>query len=127
MKALIVDDSLYMRATIRTVLKKMGIEVVGEAKDGKTAVSLAMETKPDLITLDNVLPDLMGVDILRKLMEENHKAKILMVSAVGNNEMRKKAISLGAKGYIVKPFEPKVIMTAVKEIMNSDPIVVNGH
>jgi two-component system chemotaxis response regulator CheY len=65
-KILIVDDSIYMRSLIRSALEEAGYEIIGEAKDGETAIDLAMETSPDLITLDNILPDMMGFEVLRQ-------------------------------------------------------------
>jgi len=112
-KVLIVDDSAYMRSVIKTALVKEGYEVVGEAGDGETAIDLALELAPDLITLDNILPDMMGLEILKVLSEENVKSKVIMVSAVGQQTMVNKGIELGASDYLVKPFTSEGLLEVV--------------
>lgn len=114
MRVLIVDDSVYMRAVIRTVLVKEGHQIIGEAKNGEQAIDMAIELEPELITLDNVLPDMLGIDILRSIQDEGLSSKVIMVSAVGNSEMKKTAKSLGAHEYIVKPFEPGQLVSALQ-------------
>ena len=82
-KVLIVDDSIYMRSLIKNALEEGGYEIVGEAQNGETAIDLALDLQPDLITLDNILPDMMGFEILKVLKEEGLESKVVMVSAVG--------------------------------------------
>ncbi len=118
MEVLIVEDSVYMRAVIRTVVTKYGMTVVGEAKNGVEAIDMALELNPDLITVDNVLPDMLGLDILKSLQEENLRAKKVMISAVGDKITQSKAAKLGALAYIVKPFEPKQLTMVLDEIFS---------
>ena len=92
-KVLIVDDSVYMRSLIKTALVDNGYEVIGEAAEGESAINMALEMDPDLITLDNILPDMMGLEILKVLREEGVKSKIIMVSAVGQKTVVNKAES----------------------------------
>ena len=101
---LIVDDSLYMRTIIKDALEEAGFNVVGQAANGEEAIDLAFELQPDLITLDNILPDMIGTDILKVYKEEELKSKIVMISAVGQESVVNEGLSLGAKAYIVKPF-----------------------
>ena len=77
-KVLIVDDSIYMRSLIKTALEEQGYEIVGEAANGETAIDLAMELQPDLITLDNILPDMMGFEILKVLKGEGLDSKVII-------------------------------------------------
>jgi len=112
-KILIVDDSAYMRSVIKTALVKEGYEIVGEAGDGETAIDLALELSPDLITLDNILPDMMGLEILKVLQEEKVSSKVIMVSAVGQQTMVNKGIELGASDYLVKPFTSESLIEVV--------------
>lgn len=114
-KVLIVDDSAYMRSVIKAALVKEGYEIVGEAGDGETAIDLALELAPDLITLDNILPDMMGLEILKVLKEEKVSAKVIMVSAVGQQTMVNKGIELGASDYLVKPFTSESLIEAVNK------------
>lgn len=116
-KVLIVDDSIYMRSLIRTALEEGGYEVVGEAKDGETAIDLALELAPDLITLDNILPDMMGFEILKVLREQGLKSKVVMISAVGQETVVNKGKQLGAVDYIVKPFTSESLLQVVNKVM----------
>lgn len=116
-KVLIVDDSIYMRSLIKTALEEKGYEIVGEAANGETAIDLAMELQPDLITLDNILPDMMGFEILKVLKEEGLESKVVMVSAVGQQTVVNKGKELGAEEYIVKPFTPEDLVAVVDRVL----------
>lgn len=114
---LIVDDSIYMRSLIKSTLEENGFEVIGEAANGETAIDLAVESNPDLITLDNILPDMMGFEILKVLKSEGLSSKVIMVSAVGQQTVVNKGVELGAEAYIVKPFTGDDLMAAVNKVM----------
>lgn len=101
---LIVDDSLYMRTLIKDALESGGFNIVGQAVNGEEAIDLAFELQPDFITLDNILPDMIGIDILKVYKEEGLPSKIVMISAVGQESVVNEGLRLGAKAYIVKPF-----------------------
>ena len=116
-KVLIVDDSIYMRSLIRNALEEAGLEVVGEAKDGETAIDLALDTQPDLITLDNILPDMMGFEILKVLRDQGLESKVIMISAVGQQTVVNKGKELGASEYIVKPFTSEALIEVVNRVM----------
>jgi len=118
---LIVDDSMFMRATIKNSLQPAGYEVVGEAANGEDAIELALSLKPDIITLDNILPDMIGIDILRILMEEGLvETKIIMVSAVGQDSVIKEGLKIGARDYVVKPFTPATLLEKVNAMMEEE-------
>ena len=111
-RILIVDDSFYMRTMLKNMLTDAGYEVVGEAPNGQTALELAKETKPDLVTLDVILPDNTGLDVLKGIKKDQPDMKIIIVSAVGQEVIVHEAIENGALAYIVKPFsEEKVLET----------------
>lgn len=116
-KVLIVDDSVYMRSLIKTALTGNGHEIVGEAADGESAINMALELDPDLITLDNILPDMMGLEILKVLKEEGVTSKVIMVSAVGQQTVVNKGKELGAEEYIVKPFTPEALLEVVNKVL----------
>ena len=116
---LIIDDSLYMRTLISNALTEEGYEVVGMAADGETAIEMALELQPDVITLDNVLPDMIGLDILKILKEEGVESTIIMVSAVGQQSVVDEGMSLGASDYIVKPFTPDGLVEKVNKACNN--------
>ncbi|SHK50576.1 two-component system, chemotaxis family, response regulator CheY [Reichenbachiella agariperforans] len=119
---LVVDDSAYMRALIKIALNDAGYNVVGEAEDGAKALELARSLQPDLITLDNILPDMFGIEILQQLTNEGNAARIIMISAVGQDRIINKVKKMGAYGYIVKPFEPELLLSVVDEVCKSTAI-----
>lgn len=115
-RVLIIDDSAYMRSQIRDALVREGLEVIAEAKDGVSGIDLAIELKPDLITLDNMLPDMSGVDVLTVLNKEL-TTKVIMISAVGQLSVIKESLRQGASDYIVKPFTQEELQKVLKKIM----------
>jgi two-component system chemotaxis response regulator CheY len=110
---LIVDDSLYMRTLIKEALESGGYDVVGQAANGEEGIDLAFELQPDLITLDNILPDMIGTDILKVYQQEGLKSKVVMISAVGQESVVNEGLRLGAKAYIVKPFTKDQLVDAL--------------
>ena len=115
---LVVDDSLYMRTIIKEALTSAGYQIVGEAANGESAIDQAMDLKPDLITLDNILPDMIGLDILKVLKsEEKLASQIIMISAVGQESVIQEGLSLGAADYIVKPFTNDDLIAKTNKVM----------
>jgi two-component system, chemotaxis family, chemotaxis protein CheY len=110
---LIVDDSLYMRTLIKDALEKGGFKIIGQAANGEEAIDMAFELQPDIITLDNILPDMIGTDILKVYKEEGLKSKVVMISAVGQESVINEGLSLGANAYIVKPFTSEQLLSIV--------------
>ena len=113
---LVVDDSLYMRTVIKDALEQNGYRVVGQASNGEEAIDLAFELLPDIITLDNILPDMIGTDILKVYTEEGLLSKVIMISAVGQESVIQEGLSLGAKAYIVKPFTSDQLMAELNKL-----------
>lgn len=119
-KVLIVDDSMYMRALIKIAVEEAGYEVVGEAADGKTTLELAKDLQPDIITLDNILPDMIGLDIMDRFNNDGMKFKVLMISAMGQNITQEEARKKGIDDYIVKPFEINELVDKINQIAAID-------
>ncbi|OGX88492.1 response regulator [Hymenobacter coccineus] len=119
-RILIVDDSFYMRTMLKNMLTDAGYEVVGEAANGQQALEMAAATKPDLITLDVILPDNTGLDVLRGLRKEAPDAKVVMCSAVGQEVIVNEAIENGALAYIVKPFSEERVLEIVGSALGGD-------
>jgi two-component system, chemotaxis family, chemotaxis protein CheY len=113
---LIVDDSLYMRTLIKDALEEGGYTVVGQAANGEEAIDLAFELMPDIITLDNILPDMIGTDILKVYKDEGLNSKVIMISAVGQESVINEGLSLGASEYIVKPFTSDQLLTTLSKL-----------
>ena len=112
-RILIVDDSFYMRTMLKNMLTDAGYEVVGEAANGAQALEMATSTKPDLITLDVILPDNTGLDVLKSLRQIQPNAKVVMCSAVGQEVIVTEASESGALAYIVKPFSEEKVLEIV--------------
>ena len=114
-KVLVVDDAAFMRLAIKNVLEKNGFLVVGDAKNGRKAVEKYIETRPDIVTMDITMPDMTGIDALKKIREIDPDAKVVMISAMGQEKMVKEAILSGAKNFIVKPYkEEHIVRTLLK-------------
>lgn len=111
-----VDDSGYIRSLIKKTLRKAGYLIVGEADLGELAIDQCIKLQPDLITIDNILPDMQGLDILQSIREEGVQSRILMVSAIGQESVIEEAVALGAVDYVVKPFEPKLLVTVANSM-----------
>ncbi|MFT6135481.1 MAG: two-component system chemotaxis response regulator CheY [Cyclobacteriaceae bacterium] len=106
-----------MRSLINETLTGEGYNIVGMAVDGESAIDLALELKPDIITLDQVLPDMTGMDILTAVKGAGLESLIIMVSAVGQQSTIKEAIDAGASDYIVKPFSKKELLEAIHKMI----------
>ena len=119
-RILIVDDSFYMRTMLKNMLTDAGYEVVGEAANGAQAVEMAASTNPDLITLDVILPDNTGLDVLKSLRQIQPSAKVVMCSAVGQEVIVTEAIENGALAYIVKPFSEEKVLEIVGSALQND-------
>lgn len=116
-KVLIVDDSAFMRATIKTMIKRNGFEVVGEAENGAVGVKKYQELHPDIVTMDITMPELDGIQALKVIRQFDPEAKIVIVSAMGQEILVKEAILNGAKSFVVKPFSEEAIVKALNKIL----------
>ena len=119
-KILIADDSMFMRMTLKNNLPK-GYEII-EAASGSEALKQFKEQKPDLVLLDIVMPEgeEEGVDVLRKIMKSNPKACVVMVTAIGQDAIMDQCKKLGAKEYIVKPFDEKQVADVVQKYLDKE-------
>lgn len=118
MKILIVDDSLLLRNIIKNELSFEGYEIVAEAKDGEDAIKKYESHKPDLVTMDITMDGMNGLDAAEHILKSHPKAKIIMVSALGEDEVMSKAVKMGVKDFIVKPFTPERLLNAVKKALS---------
>lgn len=115
-KVLIVDDAVFMRMKLRDILEKNGYEVVAEAQNGLEAIERYNETSPDLVTMDITMPEMDGVEALKKIKAEHPEAKVLMCSAMGQQGMVMDAIRAGAVDFIVKPFDSDRVIKALDKV-----------
>jgi two-component system chemotaxis response regulator CheY len=112
-RILVVDDAAFMRKMVSDALTKGGHEVVGEAGNGVEAISQFQALKPDLMTLDITMPEKDGLTALADIMAADPSAKVVMCSALGQESKVLEAIKLGAKDFVVKPFQPDRVIEAV--------------
>ena len=116
-KVLIVDDANYMRGMIRDILLKGGYEILGEAENGADAVKRYLALKPDLVTMDIVMQQKSGIDAVKEIVAMDPSAKVLMISALGQQSMVVDAIQAGAKGFVMKPFKPEVLLEEARRVL----------
>lgn len=116
-RVLVCDDSAFMRLMLKKVLMEIGHEIVDEASDGKQAVQLYRQHKPDLTTMDITMPVMDGIQAVGLIREEDPRAKIIMVTAIGQKAIITDALKAGASSFIVKPFEPNEIKSVVKKVL----------
>jgi two-component system chemotaxis response regulator CheY len=114
---LVVDDAKFMRHMIKAILVGLGWEVVGEASDGVEAVELFNALKPDVVTLDIVMPKASGIEALKAIRTSDPNAKCVMISAIDQREPLMEALKLGAADYVVKPFEKERVEEAMQRVI----------
>jgi len=114
---LIVDDIPFVRKTLKQILINLGYRVVGEAESGEEAVKVYSETNPDLVTMDLVMPLMNGVDATRRILQINPSAKVVILSAMMQENMVSDAIIAGAKDYIMKPFQTDEVSRTLKSVL----------
>jgi two-component system, chemotaxis family, chemotaxis protein CheY len=111
MKILIAEDSQFMRSVLKDALSSENFDIV-EAENGKEAIEKYEEENPDLVLLDIIMPEVDGIEVLKKIGKQ---AKIIVISAVGQDKMLEEAKELGAVDYIIKPFENKKVLETIKK------------
>jgi two-component system chemotaxis response regulator CheY len=112
-RILVVDDAAFMRKVLGDALVKGGHEVVGEASNGSEAVTRFQDVRPDLTTLDITMPEVDGLEALREILAADPTAKVIMCSALGGEDKVLESIRIGAKDFVVKPFQPDRVLEAV--------------
>ena len=115
---LIVDDLTFIKMVLKDLVEKAGFRVVGEASDGEEALKMYDEKRPDVVLLDITMPKMDGLTALRKILEMDPQAKVIMCSALGQQRLILQAIQLGAKDFIVKPFKPERVIGSIKKTLD---------
>ncbi len=119
-RVLIVDDALIIRKRIRDIAESAGWEIAGEAKNGEEAVAMFDSERPDLVTLDIVMPKMDGVAALKQMMQHDPSARVVMVSAVNQKDKLAECIQAGAIDFIVKPFEKASLLGFFEKYLSAD-------
>jgi len=117
---LVVDDAAFMRMMIRDILAREGY-VIHEAVNGRDAVEKYLEIKPDIVTMDITMPEMSGLEALRLIREQDPGARVLVVSAMGQQKMIVEALENGALDFLVKPFQPTKVLETVKKCLQTTP------
>ncbi len=115
-RVLIVDDAVFMRDMIKDIFSGGDFEIVGEAVHGVEAVDKYKELKPDLVTMDIVMPFKSGIEATKEILAFDDKATIIMCSALGQESLVMEALDAGAKNFIVKPFKADDVLAVVKKV-----------
>jgi two-component system chemotaxis response regulator CheY len=110
-----------MRKMISDILVENGMEVVGEAETGVKAVEKFMELRPDLVTMDIIMPEMNGIDAVRKIVEFDKQAKVVMCSALGQQALVQEAITAGARDFLIKPFNAARVVEVIAKVFNQVP------
>jgi two-component system chemotaxis response regulator CheY len=109
---LVVDDAAFMRATLRDIFSRNGYRVVGEARNGVEAVALYERERPDLVTMDIVMPEMGGIEAVKAIVDKFPEARIIMCSAMGQQSLVIEAIQAGARDFVIKPFQASRVLEA---------------
>ena len=117
-RVLVVDDAAFMRKMVSDALVKGGHEVVGEAGNGNEAVARYQELRPEVTTLDITMPDKDGLTALQEIMALDPGARVVMCSALGQESKVLESIKIGAKDFVVKPFQPDRVLGAVDKALS---------
>ena len=114
---LVCDDAVFLRTMIGDILTQAGLEVVGEADSGAQAVENYKTLKPDLVTMDIIMPEMGGIEAVKAITDFDPQARVLMCSAMGQQALVAEAIQAGAKDFVVKPFQPSRVLEAVQRVL----------
>lgn len=118
-RVLIVDDAQFMRGMLKDILSRLGWVVAGEAGDGAEAIEKFSALKPDMVTMDMVMPKVSGTEAIKGILKSNPAAKILVVSAIDQKDVLAEALKLGAIDFIVKPFDGAKIESTLKRVFRT--------
>ena len=115
-KILIVDDASFMRMMLRNILTSHGYAIVGEPENGKVAIEAYQKLTPDITLIDLIMPEMGGIEAVKKIIEADPKAKIIICSAMGQQALVVEAMQAGARDFIIKPFQPTGVVEAIQKV-----------
>ena len=116
-RVMVCDDAAFMRMMIKDILVKNGYEIAAEAENGLKAVEQYPEARPDLVLMDITMPEIDGIEAVRRIKALDPNANVIMCSAMGQQAMVIEAIQAGAKDFIVKPFQADRVLEAVRKVI----------
>jgi two-component system chemotaxis response regulator CheY len=116
-RIMLVDDTSFMRRMLRDILGQEGYEIIAEAKNGREAVELYHQVHPDLVIMDITMPEMDGIAAVREIVGGDAAARIVMCSALGQDEPIIEALEAGARDFVLKPFVPEKVLEAVRKVL----------
>lgn len=116
-RILIVDDAAFMRNMLRNIFVESGFDIAGEAASGQEAVDRYRELRPDVVTMDIVMPEKNGIEALKEIVKDDPKARVVMCSALGQESLIIEAIESGAKDFIIKPFKAPRVVEVIQRVL----------
>jgi len=119
-RVLVADDASFMREMIREIIEPEGFEVVGQASDGVEAVEAFERLRPDLVTMDIVMPRRSGIDAVQEIRSIDPTARVVMCSALGQETLVMEALAAGATDFVVKPFRPDAVLSTLRKVLEKD-------
>lgn len=119
-KVLIVDDAMFMRRVIRDVLEKGGLKEILDARNGDEAIECYKKERPGVVLLDITMPGKSGMEVLAELIRIDPDAKVVMCSAIGQEETRARAFGAGAVGFVAKPFQREKLLAEVMKYVKAE-------
>ena len=123
---LVVDDVAFVRSTLVSILNENGYQVIGEAGNGADAIEQYSRLNPDLVTMDVVMPKMSGIEAARKIVKATPSARIVMISAMGQESLVMEAIHAGARDYLLKPFSSQEILRTLAHVLESATTGIRG-
>ncbi len=115
-RILIVDDASFMRMMLRNILTSHGYEIVGEAENGRVAIEAYQRLKPDITLVDLIMPEMGGIEAVKKIIEVDARARVIICSAMGQQALVVEAMQAGARDFIIKPFQPTSVIEAIQKV-----------
>ena len=120
LRVMVVDDALFMRNMLKDIFVRAGFDVVAEGENGEVALQLYRDTRPDLVTMDIVMPKKSGIEALQEIIADDPQARVIMVSALGQDALVLEAVESGARDFIVKPFREEKVLETVRRVVAQD-------
>lgn len=119
-RLMIVDDSIFQRRNLGKMAAQMGWEVVAEASNGREAIELYHGFKPDIVLMDLVMPEMEGIDAVERILAMDKRAKIVVISSIGHDEIVDRALTLGARRFLTKPVDLSHAADAIKSVLEGE-------
>jgi two-component system chemotaxis response regulator CheY len=120
LRVMVVDDALFMRNMLKDIFVRAGYEIVAEGENGEVAMQLYRDTRPDLVTMDIVMPKKSGIEALQEIIADDPQARVIMVSALGQDALVLEAVEAGARDFIVKPFREEKVLETIRRVVAQD-------